>query len=68
MVIGRLDVVRVGGARKRQAAAERAVPELRPVLALGLVVPFGADGQVAGADRDLDVLLRSIPASSARIR
>jgi hypothetical protein len=31
------------------------------VLALGPVVPLGADGQVAGADRDLHVLLRVDP-------
>jgi hypothetical protein len=51
VVVSRLDVVRVGAGWQRQAAAERAVPELGPVLALGLVVPLGADGQVAGAAR-----------------
>src|SRR5262245_10469760 len=61
VVVTRRDVVRVGVARQRQAAGERAVPELRPVLALGLVVPHGADGQVAGADRDLHILLRVDP-------
>src|SRR5690348_2407966 len=61
VVKGRRDVVRVGVAWQRQAAGERAVPELGPVLALGLVVPLGADGQVAGADRDLHVLLRIDP-------
>src|SRR6185437_10569416 len=61
VVVARRDVVRVEIARQRQAAGERAVPELGPVLALGLVVPLGADGQVAGADRDLHVLLRVDP-------
>src|SRR6266568_3728406 len=58
VVVGRLDVVLVDVGWQRQAAGERAVPELRPVLALGLVVPLGVDRQVAGADRHLDVLLR----------
>src|SRR6185437_1185456 len=61
VVVARLHVVRVGVARQRQAAGERAVAELGPVLALGLVVPLGADGQVARADRDLHVLLRVDP-------
>src|SRR5205823_13684792 len=61
VVVARRDVVRVGVARQRQAAGERAVPELGAVLALGLVVPLGADGQVARADRDLHVLLRVDP-------
>src|SRR6185437_1659116 len=61
VVAGRRDVVGVGVARQRQAAGERAVAELGPVLALGLVVPLGADGQVAGAGRDLHVLRRVDP-------
>src|SRR5438046_2608613 len=42
VVVARRDVVRVGVARQWQTAGERAVPELGPVLALGLVVPLGA--------------------------
>ena len=60
-MVGRLDVVLVDVARQRQATGERPVPELRPVLALGLVVPLGVDRQVTGADRDFDVLLRVDP-------
>src|SRR6266700_796306 len=61
VVVACRDIVRAGVARQRQGAGERAVPELGPVLALRLVVPLGADGQVAGADRDLRVLLRVDP-------
>src|SRR5712691_8505814 len=61
VVVGRLDVVLVDVGWQRQAAGERAVPELRPVLALGPVVPLGVDRQVAGADRYLDILLRVDP-------
>src|SRR5215470_10070838 len=51
VVVGSHHVILVDIGRQRQDAAERTVPELRPVLALSSAVPLGADGQVAGADR-----------------
>src|SRR5581483_2884627 len=61
VAVARRDVVFVRGAGQGQDAGERAVPELRPVLALGLVVALRADREVTGAGGDLDILLRVDP-------